>query len=1042
MARKWSVFFGAVQSVLKWRVRGQRRTLAIALCAALGWIGALSLPALTADSPNSGPVSVVEIRGAGEMAIALVERGQRLYNQGNFPEAVGVWQEAVAAYRTAGDWLNEAMALSNLSLTYQKLGEWNRAQEAIGQSLQRLPDPAVSNAGPDGVRILAQSLDIYGKLQLERGNPGDAIATWKRTATLYQQLRNPDQQRQSLINQAQALQVLGLYSRACDTLLQGFGETPNCQILLEEPPGDSQRTKSAQRLISRLSAQPANLITANGLRRLGDILRPLGRLHLSEDLLLLSQNMAQQLGSGDDVAAAWLSLGNTALAIGNQERDKDTPETIVLVPVQIDEITPMEKALQPYQKSLNYYQKIVNNYPGSRMALEAEINHLNLLIDIKNWWNVETQKILRAQNYRDQLNQDFLEKTSQLADDITELVNQNWPLTSNLINSRINFADNLLNGLKNEKFLPLAETILNQAVQDGKTIGNSRIQSYALGSLGSLYEQQEREAQETVRRQSGLDLAKDYTEQALALLNLYQSNNSGDRSITYADDRDLGYRWEWQLGRILEAQGNTREAIQVYDQAFEKLKSLRSDLGAINRDVQFYFRDQVEPFYREYAALLLTPEQPSQTDLEKTIEIFEALQLAEIDNLFQDPCSEIQQQQSRVDFLQAHASSNSAILYTMVLEASHSAKAVNPNSESVQIHLLLQRPQGIDYARSSLEKNKLATSINNFNKRFYVEYTRYLSENRSPENERERLNESKPEILEMLSQYYDWMIRPLEAQLKAVQTVVFVLDTPFQNIPVAALYDGQQYLIENKSVAFIPSWQLMNPNPLEVGQGLKVLAGGLSQGLCLNGERDCTPEQRQVTELPSVEIELDNIPTRVKLLNAQFTPENLQRELNRFRGHVVHLATHGQFSSNPEKTVIETFTRAINLKELEKLLQDKNTSTASQIKLLVLSACDAAQGDPRAVLGLAGVALRSGVSSAIAPLWLVKDSATAPLMIEFYRLLQQEQTNKAEALRQAQLALLQNRFPKLPDDYRFPKLPDDYSHPAYWAPYVLVGNWL
>ncbi|MGL4497726.1 MAG: CHAT domain-containing protein, partial [Planktothrix sp.] len=91
----------------------------------------------------------------------------------------------------------------------------------------------------------------------------------------------------------------------------------------------------------------------------------------------------------------------------------------------------------------------------------------------------------------------------------------------------------------------------------------------------------------------------------------------------------------------------------------------------------------------------------------------------------------------------------------------------------------------------------------------------------------------------------------------------------------------------------------------------------------------------------------------------------------------------------------------------------------------------AAQGDPRAVLGLAGVALRSGVSSAIAPLWLVKDSATAPVMIEFYRLLQQEQTNKAEALRQAQLALLQNRL-----------LPDDYSHPAYWAPYVLVGNWL
>jgi len=1031
MARKWSVFFGAVQSVLKkWRV--YRRTLAIAICAALGWIGALSLPALTADSPNLGPVSVVEIRGDGEMAIALVERGQRLYNQGNFPEAVGVWQQAVAAYRTAGDWLNEAMALSNLSLTYQKLGEWDRAYEAIGQSLQRLPDQAASNAGPDGVRILAQSLDIYGKLQLERGRPGDAIATWKRTAALYQQLRNPDQQSQSLINQAQALQVLGLYSRACDTLLQGFGETPDCQVLLEEPPGDSELTASAKLLISRLSAQPATLITANGLRSLGDILRPLGRLQLSERILLQSQNMAQQLGSGEDVAAAWLSLGNTTLAIGNQDRDKDTPEKIVSVPAQIDDIKPINQALEPYQKSLDYYQKIINNYPDSRMALEAQVNQLNLLIDIKNWWDIETQKISRAQNYRNQLNKDFLEKTSQLAEDITELFNQNWPLTSHLINSRINFAINLLNGLKTEKFVALSETLLNQAVQDGKTIGNSRIQSYALGSLGSLYEQQERDQQETIRRQPGLDLAKDYTEQALALLNLYESNNQGDRSIPYADDRDLGYRWEWQLGRILDAQGNTREAIQVYDQAFEKLKSLRSDLGAINRDVQFYFRDQVEPFYREYAALLLIPEQPSQTDLEKAIEIFEALQLAEIDNLFQDPCSEIQQQQSRVNFLQANASSNSAILYTMVLEASHHPKAVNPNSESVQIHLLLQQPQGIAYARNSVEKNQLTTSINKFNELFYVAYTRFLRENISQDEERERLNASKSDMLEMLSQYYDWMIRPLEPQIKAVQTLVFVLDTPFQNIPVAALYDGQHYLIENKSVAFIPSWQLMNPNPLEVGRGLKVLGAGVSEALCLNGEPDCTPE-RQFSALPAVEIELDNIPTSVKLLNAQFTPENLQKELKRFRGQVVHLATHGQFSSNPEKTVIQTGSIPINLKELEKLLQDKNTSTSSQIKLLVLSACDAAQGDPRAVLGLAGVALRSGVSSAIAPLWLVKDSATAPVMIEFYRLLQQEQTNKAEALRQAQLALLQNRFPTLPDDY---------SHPAYWAPYVLVGNWL
>ncbi|HBL10917.1 MAG TPA: hypothetical protein DD379_05835, partial [Cyanobacteria bacterium UBA11162] len=137
-------------------------------------------------------------------------------------------------------------------------------------------------------------------------------------------------------------------------------------------------------------------------------------------------------------------------------------------------------------------------------------------------------------------------------------------------------------------------------------------------------------------------------------------------------------------------------------------------------------------------------------------------------------------------------------------------------------------------------------------------------------------------------------------------------------------------------------------------------------------------------------------------------------------------ATHGQFSSNPEQTFILTWDEKIKVKEFEDLLRFREQGSANPIELLVLSACQTAAGDKRAALGLAGVAVRSGARSTLATLWSVKDQSTAQLMSEFYQELSKG-VRKAEALRTAQLNLLKQ-----------PK----YEHPFYWAPFVLVGNWL
>ena len=146
---------------------------------------------------------------------------------------------------------------------------------------------------------------------------------------------------------------------------------------------------------------------------------------------------------------------------------------------------------------------------------------------------------------------------------------------------------------------------------------------------------------------------------------------------------------------------------------------------------------------------------------------------------------------------------------------------------------------------------------------------------------------------------------------------------------------------------------------------------------------------------------------------------------NRFE--IVHLASHGRFSSQLQDTFIDTWEKPLNVTELVNLLQRSNPTGENAINLLILSACETAIGDQRAALGLAGMAVRSGAKSTLATLWSVNDEATAKFMGEFYQQFVTQKVSKAEALRQTQLALLKDPW---------------FKHPFYWGAYILVGDWL
>ena len=182
--------------------------------------------------------------------------------------------------------------------------------------------------------------------------------------------------------------------------------------------------------------------------------------------------------------------------------------------------------------------------------------------------------------------------------------------------------------------------------------------------------------------------------------------------------------------------------------------------------------------------------------------------------------------------------------------------------------------------------------------------------------------------------------------------------------------------------------------------------------------------------LPAVESEVKQISQTVSsnlLLNQKFTSLALADQVKSNRANVVHLATHGQFSSRLEDTFLLTWDGQVNVKELSELLKNRGGNSSQAIELLVLSACDTATGDDRAVLGLAGLAVKSGARSTIATLWPVKDKAAQMLMTSFYEQLRQPKITKAEALRQAQINLIRQT---------------DFRDPFFWSTFVLVGNWL
>lgn len=933
MARKWGVFFRKVESFL-------RQFGKLFLLGMLGLSFALGIPFLWGWDEVTQAQSVPPVAQAANPQ-QLIEKARELYRRQEYPAAVEVLQQAADIYGAQNNYINQSLALGYLGLAYQKLGQWQAAETAIIASLQLLPD---EGGRESEYQARAIAWNHQGQLQLAMGQGENAWNSWQEAAANYRHIGDNEGLSGMLVNQAQALAEMGYYRRACSSLIQAIGmDAVTCDQLNDQD--------VLEKVFSRIKGQTDEGLRAIQGRTLGNVLLAMGEVETAVDVLKASQTLTS--GSYQN-SLGLLALGNAEAAWGQKQLyfGKKT-ET---------------KAKSHLENALKYYRDAAAVTPDKITKVLADINILSLSAKME-------MPDLGEQNPAKFL-QEIKGKLAVV------------PKNQAVVKAQIHLActlmrcDDIARGkMDANPMVAMAEIddILSQALQAADDLGDKKLKSYALGTLAKGYERRVK-VEESGSNADWMQAEK-LTQEALDL--------AGGEN---ADE--IAYQWQWQLGRLRRQVADLPGAIGYYQQAFNTIESVRRDLVKLQSDIQFDFRDNIEPVYRGLVELLLGDAEVTtgnkQNPIETALNVMDSLRLAELENFL-------------------GCIFGPAVVVDSVLEnLDNTAAFIYPIELSNRLEIVFKLPGNpLAHKTMAVGSSEVESTVNE------------LKINLASSN-------STDEVKQNAEKLYQWLIKPLEADLEVlrtsgkVKTLVFVLDNSLRNIPMSVLYNNGEYLFQKYAVAVIPSRQLFDPRPRE--PRLTALIAGVSERQNLDGQ-DFIP-------LPYVKDELETVHRLTQspkpFLNQAFTEGKIQTEITASDFSILHLATHGEFSADPDETYILVWGQKLKIKQFEQMLRNNNTDRSKNLDMLILSACQTAQGDARSTLGLAGVAAQARVRTTIATLWSANDKTTADLIEKFYQELSQGK-EVAEALRQAQLFIFMDK---------------KETRPQHWAPFVVVGNWL
>ncbi len=576
---------------------------------------------------------------------------------------------------------------------------------------------------------------------------------------------------------------------------------------------------------------------------------------------------------------------------------------------------------------------------------------------------------------------------------------------------------------------------------------------------------------------------------------------------------DLLQRTQTTLSRLLQAQNNPEAAIFFGKQAVNTLQGLRANVAGLGKDTLKSFDTSIEGTYRRLSSLLIA--EGRLVEAERVLELlkeqeqfqfvrrdasvsaltgkasltaFEAAQETALQTAGA-PLAKQYAELSRLEDQKVRSADEEARLLALRTELEQAGQAFQKVLDSVIAALNTTRhDKAEDIKEAQGLQNTLRELGDQIDDKVVALYTVVDAEGYSlilttPDYRRaysvplkaaelnaqiaafrDSLKNPKQDPRPQAKALLDIILPPAArtelAQAKA-GTLMWHLDGSLRLLPLAALHDGEQYLVERYRLTTFTSASTAN---------LKDAPKARWNGLGLGVSEARTVADKQFSALTAVPAELNTvirendskgvIPGQ-RHLNQDFNWDALQAQLKRKGQYpLVHIASH--FNLEPgNDTMSYLLPGAGEPITLAQLTRQNNLFGG--VDLLTLSACETGVGggkgaDGREVDGLSFIAQRQGAKAVVATLWPVADASTAQLMERFYSLRESRKLTKAEALRQAQLALLRGETPldTKTDDQRGAKRADvgsaqaayvtdpkaPYAHPYYWAPFILMGNWL
>lgn len=559
----------------------------------------------------------------------------------------------------------------------------------------------------------------------------------------------------------------------------------------------------------------------------------------------------------------------------------------------------------------------------------------------------------------------------------------------------------------------------------------SRLQAEALDALAQLYEDQ---------RQP--DAALVLTQQAQALADGLPPGAVADLQVALA----------WRTARISQARGHLAAALAFYQQAADLLERLRPDVPIELDDGRSSFRALFEPVYLGLADVLLqaaaAPGQSagqsgaqsaaqsaaqSSDYLRRARDAAELIRQSELQDYLGDRCATDSVKGGSPTVIPV----GTAVLYPLMF--------------ADRTELLFETADGITrHASPATGEQVRATAVS-------------LAH---------ALRNGSSHYASAARQLYDWLLRPIDAAATAarIDTLVVAADGALRLVPIGALHDGSGFAIERYAISTVTGLSMTNTSAppsggkaslvagaatfggavdklLQTSPG-RALAAGVARNLAMDidgagkgrmlrapvfdasgGDANLVARVREALALPGVGREVDAVGALLpgkSLLDEGFSVAAFSQAASSGQYQIVHVASHGVFGGSAGASFVLAYDDLLTLDKLQTLLSGEQFRR-HPIELLTLSACETAEGNDRAPLGIAGAAMKARAKSVLGTLWPVDDEAAVLVMRHFYRELAQARGGKSQALRQAQLALMRS---------------PEFAHPLFWAPFSLIGNWL